>query len=71
MNSRTSRYSFPSTTLRHDVTFIDGSHLPVFVAPSETFGKALSRLGFGANQVASVAISGPLNYEPDYAIASR
>lgn len=61
----------PLLPLRHDVTFQDGSRLPVFVAPSETFGRALARLGFGANEVASVAVSGPLNYEPDYAIASR
>lgn len=62
--------SFPGETLRHDVTFTDGSHLPVFVAANETFGKALARLGFKGEEVSAVAVDGPKGYLPDYCVAS-
>lgn len=63
---------FPSKVTAHVTTFANGHSRNVLVSPSETFGKALVRMGYSPDDVKSVAlINAPLDYEPDYSIASR
>lgn len=65
-------HTFPAKVTAHVVTFANGHSRNILVAPSETFGKALARMGYSADDVKSVTlINAPLDYEPDYSIASR
>lgn len=51
---------------------LDWSVVYVLVTPSETFGKAIARLGIASEDIRSVeAENAPMHYEPDFSIASR
>lgn len=66
------QHIFPDKVTAHVCHLADGSQRTVLVSPTETFGKALARMGYSADDVESVTlINAPLNYEPDYSIASR
>ena len=67
-----SKYAFPDQITEHTVTLTNGNKFRLYVSPSETFGRALMRFGICESEVICVGIStGPVWYEPDYAIASR
>jgi len=67
-----SKYSFPDKVTEHTVTLTNNKKFRLYVSPSETFGRALARFGIDESEVTCLGLStGPIWYEPDYAIASR
>jgi hypothetical protein len=67
-----SKYSFPDKITEHVITLTNGAKMRLLVSASETFGKALARANINPDDVTCVGLStGPIWYEPDYAIASR
>ena len=62
---------FPDSVLLHTVTFGSGAVIDIHVAPSETLGKACVRMGRIIRDIRSIAVSGPLHYEPDLVVRSR
>lgn len=65
-------HCFPDTVIRHVLVMLDWSVVYVLVTPSETFGKAIARLGIASEDIRSVeAENAPMHYEPDFSIASR
>lgn len=66
---------FPDTVLAHTINFDaddpNGDLSTVWVDPSETFGHAIARLGVKAEEIVSVAVDGPLWYEPEWTAATR
>jgi len=62
---------FPDSVLLHTVTFCGGAVIDIHVSPSETLGKACVRMGRIIRDIRSIAVSGPLHYEPDLVVRSR
>ncbi len=64
-------HCFPDNVMLHTLTLRDGSRVPLYVDPTETLGHALLRTDITQDDIASIGISGPLHYEPDYSVATR
>jgi hypothetical protein len=66
------KHTFPDNITAHVCLMADMTQRTVLVSPSETFGKALVRLGIEQDDILSYEVSNaPLHYEPDLSVGSR